>query len=188
MLSPLSEVGLEPQTNAEEAEEKRIQRLNKNVFDFLASQVEMNTMDFRTQKIDDSVLWAASNAIAGSCVSVNLAGVANISAKRLRTISLTMGDSLEALNLAQCPVNDYILQTITIRLFKLRFINLSGCLQITNASLKTLSEGCKETLTAIDISNCLGITEAGLGRDGGSSAVVPSTDSGCNTLPSVIQR
>ena len=73
MLSPLSEVGLEPQTNAEEAEEKRIQRLNKNVFDFLASQVEMNTMDFRTQKIDDSVLWAASNAIAGSCVSVNLA-------------------------------------------------------------------------------------------------------------------
>ena len=127
MLSPLSERGLEPQTNAESVEEKRLERLNKDVFDFLASQVEMNTMDFRTQKIDDSVLWAASNAIAGSCVSVNLSGVANISAKRLRTISLTMGDSLEALNMAGCPINDYILQTITIRLFKLRFINLSGC-------------------------------------------------------------
>ncbi len=162
MLSPLSERGLEPQTNAESVEEKRLERLNKDVFDFLASQVEMNTMDFRTQKIDDSVLWAASNAIAGSCVSVNLSGVANISAKRLRTISLTMGDSLEALNMAGCPINDYILQTITIRLFKLRFINLSGCLQLTNASMKTLSEGCKETLTAIDISHCLGITEAGL--------------------------
>eukprot|EP00943_MAST-04B_sp_MAST-4B-sp1_P005420 g5420.t1 len=162
MLSPISERGLEPQTNAETLEEKRLQRLNKSVFDFLASQVEMNTMDFRTQKIDDTVLWAASNAIAGSCVSVNLSGVGNISAKRLRTISLTMGDSLEALNLAGCPINDYILQTITIRLFKLRFINLSGCLQLTNASMKTLSEGCKETLTAIDISNCLGITEAGL--------------------------
>ena len=43
MLSPLSERGLEPQTNAESVEEKRLERLNKDVFDFLASQVEMNT-------------------------------------------------------------------------------------------------------------------------------------------------
>ena len=147
---------------AEDEEERRVSHLRKKVFDFLCSQVETHVLDFRNQDLDDSVLWNATNAIAGVSSSVNLAGMKNITAKRLRSIALTMGDSMEAVNLAGCPVDDYVLQTIVIRLFKLQFVNLSGCNLITNTAMKSLAEGCKETLTAIDISDCKGITEAGI--------------------------
>jgi hypothetical protein len=158
--SLIARVGLDEPEDDEE--ERRIAQLNKKVFNFLCAQTETYTLDFRGQSLNDSVLWNATNVLRGECTAVNFSGMKNITAKRLRSIALTMGESLEAINLAGCPVDDYVMQTIMIRLFRVRFLNLSGCMLITNSALKTLSEGCKETLTALDISGCLSITEAGI--------------------------
>eukprot|EP00949_MAST-11_sp_MAST-11-sp1_P000737 g737.t1 len=142
--------------------------LEREIAIFLTSQVSSRTLDLtqtqETRQNDPSnvILWQAARRLSRDCRAINLSGVQDLSAVKMRTLALCLGEKLEAICVRGCPITDTMVESLVIRLFSLRYINLSGCTFITNASVKALSDGCSRTLTAIDLSRCPAITEVAI--------------------------
>ena len=131
---------------------------------FLNRQTSTRLLDLSGDtKVSNPVLWQTAIRLAKECKSVKLRANANLDDLMMRSLALCLGDELEAIDAASCPtVNDGVVQSLVIRLFNLRYINLSGCKMVTNVSLKALADGCKDTLTSVDVSRCPSIGDPGI--------------------------
>ena len=141
------------------------ERLTQNeTEDFLRRQVDTQQLDLSgNTKVSNPVLWQAATTLAATCKSVNLRGNANLDALMMRSLALCLGDQLEAIDAAGCPtVTDNVVQSLVVRLFTLRYVNLSACKKITNSALKALADGCKLTLTSVDVSHCPLVGDVGV--------------------------
>jgi hypothetical protein len=159
--------GFEPATEeeGEEEEEDYYEKLTeRETVHFLNRQPTKSSLDLSgNTKVDNPVLWQAAIELAKTCKSINLRGNANLDDVMMRSLALCFGEGLEAIDAAGCPtINDGVVSSLVIRLFNLRYINLSNCIHITNNSLKALADGCKATLTAIDVSRCKYIGDTGI--------------------------
>tara|TARA_B100000780_G_C21118813_1_gene452981 strand:- start:89 stop:3121 length:3033 start_codon:yes stop_codon:yes gene_type:complete len=137
---------------------------DRETFLFLNNQTSNVSLDLSDNtNIDSPVLWQAAIELAKTCKSVNLRGNANLNDVMMRSLALCLGESLEAIDAAGCPtMDDAVVSSLVIRLFNLRYINLSNCKLITNNALKALADGCKATLTSIDVSKCKQIGDTGI--------------------------
>ena len=159
--------GYEPATEEEEEEEEEdfYEKLTeRETLHFLNNQPSNISLDLSgNKKVDNPVLWQAAIELAHTCKSVNLRGNSNLDDVMMRSLALCFGEGLEAIDAAGCPtVTDAVVCSLVIRLFNLRYINLSNCIQVTNNSLKALADGCKATLTSIDVSRCKQIGDVGI--------------------------
>ena len=163
----------EEEEEDEEEEEEEEEEENANYYEklterqtaeFLMKQPSMVALDLSgDQQVNNPVLWQAAIELAKTCKSVNLRGNGNLDDVMMRSLALCLGEGLEAIDAAGCPtVNDGVVCSLVIRLFNLRYINLSGCLLCTNSSLKALADGCKDTLTSVDVSRCKQIGDTGI--------------------------
>ncbi len=141
------------------------ERLTRNeTDDFLRKQVDTQQLDLSgNTKVSNPVLWQAATTLAATCKSVNLRGNGNLNDLMMRSLALCLGDQLEAIDAAGCPtVTDNVVQSLVVRLFTLRYVNLSTCKKITNSALKALADGCKLTLTSVDVSHCPLVGDVGV--------------------------
>lgn len=132
--------------------------------DFLNRQPDRTLLDLSGDtRVSNPVLWQTAMRLASQCKSVKLRGNANLDDLMMRSLALCLGDRLEAIDAAGCPtVSDGVVQSLVIRLFHLKYINLSGCRLVTNVALKALADGCKATLTSVDVSRCPSVGDPGV--------------------------
>jgi hypothetical protein len=155
---------MQPEQEEEEQFDFYEQLTKRETFHFLNNQPSSISLDLSGDtKVENPVLWQAAIELAKTCKSVNLRGNGNLNDVMMRSLALCFGEGLEAIDAAGCPtVTDSVVSSLVIRLFNLRYINLSNCIQITNNSLKALADGCKATLTSIDVSKCKHVGDTGI--------------------------
>jgi hypothetical protein len=76
----------------------------------------------------------------------------------LRSLSLSVGSTLETADLSESLITDAMLEVFTARLEKLRQLNLSGCGLLTNMGVRCATTSCGGSLTSLDLSRCPRIT------------------------------
>jgi hypothetical protein len=173
--SPASlSTGFDPATEEVEDEDEGAdfheKMTERETIHFLNKQPSTSALDLSGNTyINSPVLWQAAIELAKTCKSVNLRGNANLDDVMMRSLALCLGESLEAIDAAGCPtMDDAVVSSLVIRLFNLRYINLSNCMLVTNNSLKALADGCKDTLTSIDVSKCKLVGDTGIAWIGGA--------------------
>ena len=92
-----------------------------------------------------------------------LAGWLGVALKPLRSMSLAIGTELESVDLSDSPLSDQMLEVFAARLFSLQSLKLSGCHAVGNIGIRTVSDVCFETLTALEVSRCPRIDSETLG-------------------------
>jgi len=81
-----------------------------------------------------------------------LSGWQGLHLKALRTLALSLGESLSAVDLSDTPLDDNGLAVFSARLFALRSCSVSGCARLTNAGVRALTECVAGTLESFDMS------------------------------------
>ena len=86
--------------------------------------------------------------------SLNVAGWEKLHLEPLRALSLSLGTALTAVDVSRTKLTDTDVQSFCSRLFATRSLKLSGCLNITNLSMKAVATCCHDSLTQLDVSQC----------------------------------
>ena len=84
----------------------------------------------------------------------NVAGWEKLHLEPLRALSLSLGTALTAVDVSRTKLTDTDVQSFCSRLFATRSLKLSGCLNITNLSMKAVATCCHDSLTQLDVSQC----------------------------------
>jgi len=113
------------------------------------------------------------------CVSVNLGGWRAPNSLALRSIGLALGAQLTSVDLSGAPVLDEHLADLCSRFFVMERVDVSRCAELGVGAMKAVADGCCETLTELNLSECHGVDSDGLGWLGGT---VGASRGACTSL------
>ena len=113
------------------------------------------------------------------CISVNLSGWREPNSLALRSIGLSLGVQLTSVDLSGTPVQDSHLTDLCSRFFAMEKMDVARCQEIGVGGMKAIADGCCETLTELNLSECQGVDSDGLGWLGGT---VGSSRGACTAL------
>ena len=102
------------------------------------------------------------------CQVLCLGGWKSITSVKIRPFLLAIGDQLESINLSETGVNEHILESIMLRTFNLKEINLSNCMHVNGHCIRDIVISCHSTLKSLDVSRCKKLLRESLGWLGGA--------------------
>ena len=86
---------------------------------------------------------------------LNVAKWDTLALKPLRSLSLTLGQSLTAVDVSETVICDSDMETLCARLDNLRCLRMVGCGHVTNVAMKHVALCCHRTLTRLNASRCV---------------------------------
>jgi len=95
---------------------------------------------------------------------LSLGSWTSICTTSLRSLALTLGNTLKHVSLAHCTsLSNEMLESFAARLYSLESLDLKGCTLIADSGCKSVSEICGTVLTSLDLSHCDRITHDACG-------------------------
>ncbi|GMH94441.1 hypothetical protein TrST_g2725 [Triparma strigata] len=116
----------------------------------------------------DGVSYSSKECMEGTKLSkileLNLGSWHTVNSNALRSLSLTLGDSLLHVSLKNCVnLTNSMISSFGSRLYSLQSLDLSGCNLIGDEGCRSFSDFCGGTLTSVDLSGCGGISHDACG-------------------------
>jgi hypothetical protein len=148
-----------------------MKRLSDDARAFLLDQASMNVLDLGGRMDDMSTPLIEEIAHSDQfqqCHVLRLSGWKGISSVKLRPFLLAVGDQLESIDLSETGVNEPVLESIMLRTFNLREINLSNCIHVNGHCIRDIVISCHNTLNSLDVSRCRKLTRESLAWLGGA--------------------
>ncbi|GMH99803.1 hypothetical protein TrLO_g9608 [Triparma laevis f. longispina] len=125
---------------------------------------DLTTIGSTTSNVSYSDAGVMGGTKMSKILELNLGSWSSVNMGALRSLSLTLGDSLISVSLRNClNLTNEMIACFGSRLYSLESLDLSGCILIGDEGCRSFSEFCGGTLTSVDLSGCGGLSHEACG-------------------------
>lgn len=127
-------------------------------------KTDLTTIGSTTSNVSYSDAGVMGGTKMSKILELNLGSWSSVNTGALRSLSLTLGDSLISISLRNClNLTNEMIACFGSRLYSLESLDLSGCILIGDEGCRSFSEFCGGTLTSVDLSGCGGLSHEACG-------------------------